>query len=65
MTDAQRRKKRTKIQQERKDDSIRVRVTADQKRQFADAAQAAGLDVSVWLRMLGVREAKGSVGGTE
>ena len=41
----------------RKGDLVRVRVTAEQRRLFAEAAARAGLDVSAWLRMLGVREA--------
>lgn len=55
MADAKR-KRRTKAA-DRKDDAIRVRVTADQKRLFAEASEREGLDVSVWLRMLGIREA--------
>jgi len=51
-------KKRRKSERERKEDMIVVRVTADQKQLFVEAADAAGLDVSSWLRSLGVREAK-------
>jgi len=56
MTDGKR-KKRRKIQSERKEEMFRVRVTDEQKRLFAAAAQRAGLDVSGWLRSLGIREA--------
>lgn len=40
----------------RKDDIIRIRVTADQKDAFEEVAETAGLDVSAWLRSLGVKE---------
>ncbi len=40
-----------------KDDMVRVRVTADQKRAMQDAADRAGLEVSAWLRQLALREA--------
>jgi uncharacterized protein (DUF1778 family) len=49
--------KRRKPKALRKDDMIRIRVTADQKRVLAEAAERAGLDVSAWLRVLGLREA--------
>lgn len=49
-----------KLDEERKDDIIRVRVTAEQKAAFATAAARAGYDVSTWLRGLGVREAQRS-----
>ena len=56
-------KKRRKPLKERKEDLIVVRVTAEQKRLFAETATEAGLDVSGWLRFLGLREAKVSKGG--
>lgn len=57
-------KKRRKLEELRKDEIVKVRVTAEQKRLFADAAERAGLDVSGWLRSLGIREAgQGKVGG--
>jgi len=56
-------KKRRKTQAERKEDVIKIMVTAEQKRLFTDTANAAGLDVSNWLRTLAIREAKGSGGG--
>jgi len=49
--------KRRKPKALRKEDMIRIRVTADQKRVMAEAAERAGLDVSTWLRVLGLREA--------
>lgn len=44
----------------RKEDSIRIRVSAEQKKTLTAAAERAGLDVSSWLRALGMREAAGS-----
>lgn len=41
----------------RKDQDIRLRVTAEQKQTLTDAATRAGLGVSSWLLMLGLREA--------
>jgi hypothetical protein len=55
-------KKRRKTQAERKEDMIKVMVTSEQKRLFTDAATAAGLDLSNWLRTIALREAKGSGG---
>ena len=48
---------------ERKDELVRVRVTAEQRALFAAAAAKAGLDVSSWLRALGIREAQKADGG--
>lgn len=45
--------------EDRKGDLIRVRVTAEQKATLSAAAERAGLDVSSWLRALGLREAQG------
>jgi len=47
--------KRRKPKALRKEDMIRIRVTAEQKRVLAEAAEQAGLDVSTWLRVLGLR----------
>jgi uncharacterized protein (DUF1778 family) len=47
-----------KAPDELKDNLIKVRVTDDQKRLFADTAEAEGLDVSSWLRQVGIRAAK-------
>lgn len=49
-------RKHRKPRTQRKEQSIRVRVTAQQKRALADRAQREGLDVSAWLRALGLRE---------
>ncbi len=48
--------KRRKPTAQRKEDSIRIRVTAEQKRILTEHAARAGLDVSSWLRSLGLRE---------
>jgi uncharacterized protein (DUF1778 family) len=40
-----------------KADSIRIRVNAAQKQALTEAATRAGLGVSSWLLMLGLREA--------
>jgi uncharacterized protein (DUF1778 family) len=42
----------------RKEDSIHVRVTAEQKQALADAAERAGVGLSTWLLMVGLREAR-------
>jgi uncharacterized protein (DUF1778 family) len=44
----------------RKEKSIQVRVTAEQKRILADAAAKAGLGLSSWLLMLGLKAAQGA-----
>jgi hypothetical protein len=49
--------KRVKIKRQRKDDVIRLRVTGEQKRTLVQAAQAANLELSAWLRSVGLREA--------
>ena len=36
--------------------TIRVRVSVAQRRVFACAAQNKGLDVSTWLRMIGIEQ---------
>lgn len=41
----------------RKDQDIRIRVTEEQKQTLTEAATRAGLGVSSWLLMLGLREA--------
>jgi hypothetical protein len=55
-----------------KDQNILIRVTAEQKRALVAAAERAGLELSSWLRALGLREAQrtgasevGEVGGVE
>jgi uncharacterized protein (DUF1778 family) len=49
--------KRRKQKAERKEASVRIRVTADQKDALTKAATKAGLDVSGWLRSIALREA--------
>lgn len=50
--------RRRKPKAQRKEDLVRVRVTAEQKRALTVAADRAGLDVSSWLRAVGLAEAK-------
>jgi uncharacterized protein (DUF1778 family) len=40
-----------------KDDQVRIRLTAEQKDLMTAAAKKAGLGLSPWLLMLGLREA--------
>lgn len=56
-------KKRRKPKAQRKEADIRIRVTDAQKRALTDAAAGAGLGVSSWLLMLGLREAQKKDGG--
>jgi uncharacterized protein (DUF1778 family) len=49
--------KKRRLKRERKDEELRLRLTAAQKEMFARAAQRAGLDLSSWLRSIAVREA--------
>jgi len=57
-------KKRRKPKALRKEDSVRVRISTSQKKLLTDAAARAGLGLSSWLLMLGLREAqKGDRGG--
>jgi len=49
----------TKAKREVKEESIRIRVTEEQKRVLTEAAEREGLDVSTWLRFLGLRAAAG------
>jgi len=46
---------------ELKDEEIRVRVTADQKQALVDAASRESMEVSSWLRWLGMKAAKGEI----
>jgi uncharacterized protein (DUF1778 family) len=50
--------RRRKPRTQRKEESIRIRVTEDQKRLMSEAADRKGLDVSAWLRSLGLQEAE-------
>jgi uncharacterized protein (DUF1778 family) len=51
-------KDRRKDEDERKELLLRVRVTVDQKRILTTAARKAGLDVSSWLRAVGIERAR-------
>jgi uncharacterized protein (DUF1778 family) len=42
----------------RKEDSLRIRVTAEQKQTLTDAAERSGLGVSSWLLAVGLRAAQ-------
>lgn len=48
-----------KTKRSRKDYSLRIRMTLDQKKSMATAATRSGLDLSTWLRSVGVRVAAG------
>lgn len=50
-------KRRKKVRKER---NVQIRVTDEQKEILAKAAERAGLGVSSWLLMLGLREAGAS-----
>lgn len=50
--------KRRKPRVLRKEESIRIRVTTEQKEALTEAATRAGLGVSSWLLTLGLREAQ-------
>lgn len=52
----------SKPESSRKEEFIRIRVTAAQKERLQAAAERAGLDVSGWLRSLGLREAESGGG---
>lgn len=49
--------KRRKPRSQRKGEMLRVRLTSEQKELFVSSAAQAGLEVSSWLRSIGVREA--------
>lgn len=51
--------KRRKPKSARKDSQIRIRVTQHQKEILLGAAERAGLDVSGWLRAVGLQAAEG------
>jgi len=42
----------------RKDSQIRIRLTRQQKETFIRTAERSGLDVSSWLRAVGIRAAQ-------
>jgi uncharacterized protein (DUF1778 family) len=49
--------KRRKPKAESKNEVIQLRVSPEQKQTLMQAAKAAGLELSAWLRSLGLREA--------
>ena len=54
--------KRRKVKAARKEDSIRIRVTEEQKEVLTEAASGDGLGVSSWLLSLGMKAAKAGGG---
>jgi uncharacterized protein (DUF1778 family) len=54
---SRRRIKRRKLAHDRKEDVIQIRVTAEQRQKLKDAADRRGLDLSSWLRMVGLQAA--------
>ena len=50
--------KRRKSAEDRKEESVRIRMNTETKELLVEAEKRAGLDLSGWLRMLGLREAK-------
>jgi uncharacterized protein (DUF1778 family) len=49
--------KRRKPKAQRKEGLIQIRVTLEQKAAMSSAAERMGLDLSSWLRLIGLREA--------
>ena len=49
--------KRRKALRELKHDLIQIRVTAEQRQKLRAAAESTGLDLSSWLRMIGLKAA--------
>lgn len=49
--------KRRKLKGERKEESIRLRLTTEEKEAFANAAAKEGRDLSNWLRWVASRAA--------
>jgi len=54
--------KQRKPKAERKEHSLRLRLTAAQHARFTGAAKRVGLDLSNWLRTVATRAAAGSNG---
>jgi uncharacterized protein (DUF1778 family) len=48
---------RRKPSNQLKDNQVRIRLTREQKQKLVFAAQRAGLDVSSWLRTVGLQAA--------
>lgn len=55
--------KRRKPKAERKELTLRIRLTADQRERLEAAAKEVGTPVSTWLLGLGLRAAKKAEGG--
>ena len=53
-------KLRRKDEADRKEEVIKIRVTTEQKTTLTEAASQDGLDVSSWLRSLGLKAAAAS-----
>jgi uncharacterized protein (DUF1778 family) len=53
--------KRRKPKQHRKEHLVQIRVTAEQKRIMTEAADRVGLDLSSWLRQLGLKAAGATI----
>jgi uncharacterized protein (DUF1778 family) len=49
--------KRRKPKAERKESSVRIRLTDEQKTKLTEAASKTGLDLSGWIRSIALREA--------
>ena len=63
MDDSVEKKQRRKSDAQRKEESIRIRVTEAQKRTLTRAATKAGLGVSSWLLSVGLQAAAKGPGG--
>ena len=53
--------KRRKPKQLRKEQLVQIRVTVEQKRIMTEAANRVGLDLSSWLRQLGLKAARAPI----
>jgi len=54
---------RTQVKRKRRDDLILIRVSPEEKRRLRSAAADSGLNVSAWLRVLGLAAARGATVG--
>jgi uncharacterized protein (DUF1778 family) len=57
MAKPNRKTRATSISKSLKDDVVRMRISAEQKKALTEAADRAGLELSAWLRQLSLREA--------
>lgn len=46
--------KRRKLKEERKEETVQLRLTAEQKKTLAEKAKARGVGVGTWLLQLGL-----------